>query len=348
MTAASLDAPALLAWFRAGHRTMPWRSVVSPYRTLVSEVMLQQTRVDTVIPYFERFMAQFPSVEALATAPEQRVLEAWAGLGYYRRARNLQKTARAVVEAGGFPEQAEALEALPGVGPYTAGAIASIAFGQDAALVDGNVERVFARVHALEASGATLRRRVWDEARAAVARVVAHAPGSAGDFNQGLMELGATVCTPRAPRCDACPVASGCAGRVTPEAYPARVEKKASPTVHASCWVRVQGGRVWMARRPDGLLGGLWEPPISTGWLDGEPTRSVGNVVHVFSHRRLVVDVRVGRVPGGVVAEPVPLPMPALASGPYVEEAWVSLRDLQGRALSRLAEKVLAVGLIEA
>lgn len=346
MTPPALDVAALLAWFRAGHRAMPWRAEVSPYRTLVSELMLQQTRVETVIPYFDRFLALFPTVEALAAAPEARVMEAWAGLGYYRRARNLQKIARAVVDAGGFPDTVQGLEALPGVGPYTAGAIASIALGRDAALVDGNVERVLARVFALESTGATLRKRAWREAHDAVARVVAWAPGSAGDFNQGLMELGATVCVPRNPRCEACPIAAGCAGRSAPESYPGRVERKASPTVQATAWVRVHAGRVWLARRPDGLLGGLWEPPISADWVAPATTRSVGNVVHVFSHRRLVVDVRVGRL--ALAAEAEALPLPALTTGAYVEEAWVPLREVEGRALSRLAEKVLAVGLLEA
>ncbi len=337
MTAA--PASPLLSWYRAVKRDMPWRRDVSAYRTLVSELMLQQTRVETVIPYFERFTAEFPTVQALAAAPESRVLELWAGLGYYSRARNLQRAAQAVALAGGFPSTVEGLRALPGVGPYTAGAIASIALGLPAALVDGNVERVLARLHAMPDAGAALRRRVWEQAEAAVLAAEHLEVGSAGDHNQALMELGATVCTPRSPRCGSCPVATGCEGRGDPERYPAKEAKKASPTVSATALVQVVEGRVWLVRRPPGLLGGLWEPPITAQWL-ADPGESVGAVTHVFSHRKLIVDVRV-RSGAARAREPQPLPEPVLTTGAYVEEAWVPLGEVEFRALSRLAWKVL-------
>jgi A/G-specific adenine glycosylase len=326
---------------------MPWRSVVTPYRTLVSELMLQQTRVETVIPYFERFMKEFPTVEDLARAPEQRVLELWAGLGYYSRARNLQKAAVAVVDAGGFPRDLQALQALPGVGPYTAGAVASIALGLHAAVVDGNVERVMARVFALTLSATALRKRVWEEATRAVTATVQHEPGSAGDFNQALMELGATVCTPRSPLCSRCPIAAGCAGKENAAAFPVKAAKKVSPVVRATALVRVVDGRIWLGKRPDGLLGGLWEPPISAEWSLSEETRSIAEVVHVFSHRRLLVDVRVPDAPAvDLAAETSPMPSPVLTEGAYAEQAWVSLGELEFRALSTLAWKVIRAGVM--
>ncbi|MSP56239.1 MAG: A/G-specific adenine glycosylase [Myxococcales bacterium] len=346
-----IDAAALLSWYRSVRRDLPWRRIVSPYRTLVSELMCQQTRVETVLPYFERFMVAFPTVNDLALADERRVLQLWAGLGYYSRARNLQKAAIAVVAQGGFPSSLAGLLALPGVGPYTAGAIASTALGLDAPLADGNVERVVARVLALDVSGAKLRRDVWAEAERGMWAAVALEPGSAGDFNQGMMELGALVCTPRAPACGACPLGAGCAGRGEPLRFPVKSLKKVSPTIRAAALLRVVGGEVWLARRPPGLLGGLWEPPISASWIGAGAAVGVrvGDCVHVFSHRRLEVEVRrAGRVEwasGGLASEGMALPEPVLAAGPYVEEAWLPVADIDrpgGPPFSALARKVLA------
>lgn len=334
-----MDVPALLRWYRAHRRTMPWRESVSPYRTLVSELMLQQTRVDTVIPYFERFMTDFPTVEALAEAPLERVLERWSGLGYYSRARNLHAAARAVVARGGFPDSVEALRALPGVGPYTAGAVASIALGLDAPLVDGNVERVLCRHAAWAEEPKKIARRIWERAGALLPK------GQAGDFNQALMELGATVCTPTNPACLLCPVRDGCAGSDAPHRYPARAARKAAPqAVAVAALVRAEG-RVLLARRPDtGLLAGLWELPGGPGddvasalaerlgvrVLDPLP---VAEVPHVFSHLRLTTRVCLAAIDG----EPS-------ARAYYTDVRWVPADQVDAMALSALARKTLAAG----
>jgi len=256
---------ALVAWFRRGHRDMPWRRTRDPYAVWVSEIMLQQTRVETVTPYFERWMRRFPSVRALAEAPLDDVLSHWAGLGYYARARNLHAAARDVVGTygGAFPATAAGLRELRGVGDYTAGAIASIAFGEAAPIVDGNVVRVLARVDALDgaADDAALKRRVWQRAGELVA---ADGGDAAGDFNQAMMELGATVCTPSSPGCSRCPLAGVCRARAAGDvaARPAPKTKKPPRVVDAVAVLVERDGKLLLVRRPPaGLWGGLWEPP---------------------------------------------------------------------------------------
>lgn len=330
-----MDVPALLAWYRANRRRLPWREEVSPYRTLVSELMCQQTRVETVVPYFERFLRDFPTVEALADAPLERVLERWSGLGYYSRARNLHNAAKAVVERGGFPRDAAGLRELPGVGPYTAGAVASIALGLDEPVVDGNVERVLCRWHAWERPAA---KALWARARELVPR------GEAGDWNQALMELGATVCTPRSPTCLLCPVRTGCAGAGDAERYPAKVEKKKSPEAKAVAALIRRDGRVLLARRPaEGLLAGLWELPQGPGddlagalrgrlGLDLRDAVPLGDVVHVFSHLRLTTRVFAAEADG----EPAPVD--------YADARWVPVGEVDAMALSTLARKTLRLG----
>jgi A/G-specific adenine glycosylase len=330
-----MDVAALLAWYRASRRRLPWREEVSPYRTLVSELMLQQTRVETVLPYFARFLSSFPTVEALAAAPLERVLEHWSGLGYYSRARNLHAAACAVVAAGGFPTTLDGLRALPGVGPYTAGAVASIALGLDAPLVDGNVERVLCRQLALAEDPRRIRARLWAEATRLLPR------GEAGDWNQALMELGATVCVPVKPRCLLCPVRASCAGVGDPERYPRKEPKAEVPVAEAVAAVVAEEGRLLLARRPDaGLLGGLWEPPGGQGSdlaavllarvgvrvVDAAP---LGRVTHVFSHLRLNTTVYAARVEGALVL-----------SG-YQDARWIVRPEVDGMALSTLARKVL-------
>jgi len=296
----------LLAWYRASRRDLPWRRTRDPYAIWISEAMLQQTRVETVIPFYERFLARFPDVAHLARAEPDAVLGAWAGLGYYSRARNLQRAARAVVEehGGRLPQTASALRELPGIGPYTAGAVASIAFDRPEPVVDGNVSRVLARWYGIreDVRGASARRRLWQ-----LAGALARGP-SPGDLNQALMELGATVCTPRAPRCPACPVAPGCAARREgdPEALPVRAARKAPREVEAVAALLLRRGRALAVRRPPrGLLGGLWELPggdLHPGeapdaglrrllrervGLRALRTRAEGAVDHAFTHRRL-------------------------------------------------------------
>ena len=256
----------LLTFYQRHRRDLPWRRTHDGYQIWVSEIMLQQTQVDTVVPRYARFLQIFPNVQALAEAPVEAVCEAWAGLGYYRRARHLHAAARVLVEEHGgiLPTSVEALRRLPGIGAYTAGAIASIAYGVCAPLVDGNVARVIARLCALEleVDAPAGRRFVW---QVAGRLVVGKDPGN---LNQALMELGATVCVPMRPRCDACCVARFCAARKTgePERLP-RLRPKAARVAlrvaYAFCWGS-QG--LWLARRPlTGLWAGLWEPPSQIG-----------------------------------------------------------------------------------
>jgi A/G-specific adenine glycosylase len=273
--------------------------------------MLQQTRVEAVIPYWERFLSRFPSVRDLAEAEPDAVLGAWAGLGYYSRARNLQRAAREVVErfGGALPADAEALESLPGIGRYTAGAIASIAFDRPAPLVDGNVARVLARLLGIrdDVASAAGKARLWEAAEALVA--AAPAPG---DWNQALMELGATVCLPRAPRCARCPVARSCDARAAgdAEALPRKARKTAPRPVEGVAVLLLRAGKALAVRRPPrGLLGGLWDLPggdLAPGERPGAALvralaegvglraarpRRVGEVEHLFTHRALRLHV---------------------------------------------------------
>jgi len=253
----------LLAWFAAEARDLPWRRDRDPYRVWLAEVMLQQTQVDTAVPYYERFLTRFPTVAALAAAPLEEVLKLWEGLGYYARARNLHAAARQiVVEHGGqIPATFEALLVLPGVGRYTAGAVASIAFGQDVPAVDGNVRRVLARVFAVRED--VSRSAAQQELEALATSLLP--PGQAGAFNEGLMELGATVCTPRAPKCDRCPLCEPCQAYATGEqdSLPVKRPRKRTPHYEVAAAVTIgQDGRVLVAQRnADDMLGGLWEFP---------------------------------------------------------------------------------------
>ncbi len=252
----------LLEWYDRHARRLPWRDQPSPYRVWVSEIMLQQTRVDTVLPYFERWVERFPTIEDLAKASEQEVLQAWEGLGYYSRARNLHRAARLVMEtySGQLPPEREKLESLPGIGRYTAGAIASIAFGKEEPALDANIRRVLARVYdvSLPARSPQGERRLWELAGLSLP------PGRAGDFNQALMDLGASICTPRGPACLICPIAGFCqAWRLgTQEERPVLEPKPATPHYTVTAAVIRQDGQVLIARRPsNGLLGGMWEFP---------------------------------------------------------------------------------------
>jgi len=252
----------LLAWYETNARNLPWRGVDDPYLTWVSEIMLQQTRVETVIPYFKRWVERFPDVKTLAEADQDQVLNAWEGLGYYSRARNLHRSAKRVQERwdGKLPCKPEQLQELPGIGPYTAGALASMAFGISVPAIDGNVRRVIARLFNVEHEISS--RRAQDVIREHVER---HLPADQpGIFNQAIMDLGAMICTPRAPSCGECPLAEDCAAHKAgrEELLPVRKSKTKIPHHTVTAAVIHQDGCVLLAKRPaDALLGGLWEFP---------------------------------------------------------------------------------------
>jgi len=269
-----LRAP-ILRWYRREKRDLPWRRTTDPYAIWVSEAMLQQTTVAAVIPYWERFLRRFPDVATLAAGREEDVLAVWSGLGYYRRARALRQGAIAVMErhGGRVPDDAEALLGLPGIGRYTAGAIASVAFGREAPVVDGNVKRVFSRLFAIRGgAGAAAERAYWSIAETLVRGA------RPGDWNQAVMELGATVCTPRAPRCDVCPVATRCRARALGRiaAFPARKRPQRVRIVPvAVAWIE-RRGRVLLERRvPLGPLRGGWDLPAAVVGAGDEPAHAI-------------------------------------------------------------------------
>lgn len=334
---------ALLVWFDRAKRDMPWRRDPAPYAVYVSEIMLQQTRVETVIPYFERFLADFPDVVALAQAPLDAVLLRWSGLGYYRRARMLHAAAKEIVAryGGALPSNRAELLSLPGIGRYTAGAVASIGFGERVGLVDGNVARVLARWRGIDVpidATTTMRalERLTDEL------VPADRPG---DFNQALMELGATVCVPNgAPRCEGCPLAASCVARRdgrTAE-LPVVRKKAAAKRVELIAAVVREGGRVLLAQREEeGLFGGLFEPPSFAGGRVAASaalakmgvavaSRPCATAEHLLSHRALVV--RIHR--GALVGPPHPVP-------PYLRVELVEPAQLDRLPLAALARKIL-------
>lgn len=267
----------LINWFRANARDLPWRRDRSPYRVWLSEMMLQQTQVDTVIPYFNRFLDRFPTIDALAAAPIGDVLKLWEGLGYYARARNLHKAAQVIVTdlGGAWPRTVGGLLALPGIGRYSAGAIASLAFGVRAPVLDGNVIRVLCRLFAIQRDpkDAKVREELWQLAESLlpspVSQVVRETGeglgvGVAGFHNEALMELGATICTPRKPRCDACPIAAHCAAKRLgmQDQLPLKTKRKPLPHFDVTAAVIRRNGRILIAQRPfGGRLGGLWEFP---------------------------------------------------------------------------------------
>jgi A/G-specific adenine glycosylase len=303
---------ALLGWYRRHRRALPWRATRDPYRIWVSEVMLQQTQVATVRPYYRAFLRRFPTIATLARAREDEVLTAWSGLGYYRRARFLREAAQQIMRdhGGRLSRDPMAFASLPGVGRYTTGAVLSIAFDQPLPVLDGNVGRVLARVFALSASVKDSRgaRQLW---KLAGTLVPMRRPG---EWNQALMELGALVCTARAPRCDSCPMRRWCHGYRSgePGAFPPAVRRRKTVRVRrAVAWIE-RNGRVLMVRRTGSLLAGLWEPP-GVDLVDGEPAaprlaaelRRLGvrarvestscTVRHVITHRRIEVEVWKGR-----------------------------------------------------
>lgn len=318
MTAADFSA-AVLAWFdQHGRKDLPWQQNKTPYRVWLSEIMLQQTQVATVIPYYQRFLAELPDVQALAAAPADQVLHLWTGLGYYSRARNLHQAARQVVSehAGEFPQDLEALMALPGIGRSTAGAIASLSMGLRAPILDGNVKRVLARYHAVRGwTGSTaVQKQLWGlaERYTPEARVA--------DYTQAMMDLGATLCSRSKPSCLLCPLRKGCEARAlgTPTAFPEPKPRKQLPV--RTClmpFLRNPDGNIWLQRRPDsGLWGGLWCPPEFNDqheladWLQQQglqvrQQQDMSPLRHTFSHFHLDIQpllIEVNQAAG--VAEP--------------------------------------------
>lgn len=339
------DARDLLAWYDARRRDLPWRRERDPYRIWVSEVMLQQTRVETVEPHYLPFLERFPTVEALAAASEEEVLAEWSGLGYYRRARQLHAAARQRVADGDWPRDAAGWRRLPGVGEYTAAAVASITYGESIPVVDGNVVRVMSRLHGLRqrlGASATGRRRL-----AALAAAWLD-PRRPGDSNQALMELGATVCIPRRPRCPACPLATECVARRggSPERFPAAARTRPVEKRWLTAAVVSDGERVLLFRRSveQELLSGMWELP----WVEhgsGSTADALrrkyggrwrlrerhGTVRHSITYRRLEVEVRGASWRGTDAVEEAP------------EAGWFDAATLAAVPMSSLVTKALAV-----
>ena len=332
------SATALLAWYDRHQRPLPWRANRDPYAVWLSEIILQQTRVDQGTQYWQRFIDRWPTVGDLAQAPLEDVLKTWQGLGYYARARNLHKAARAVLEThrGAFPTTYSALLTLPGIGPYTAAAVASICFNEPVAAVDGNVQRVMTRFFGSDVPVDRPAGARW-VAESATAMLDAGRPG---DFNQAVMELGATVCTPAAPRCTACPLHGACASG--PEGARARPVKAGRTRVEHVVWsfhVFTDGLRVALRRRPDsGVWGGLWEFP-STGAPDAPEEwgwHPAGAAVepfdHVLSHRRIAAHFPLWIHP---ITQELPGSLPS-------EWRWVDWQEVAEFALPRHIDKVLA------
>jgi A/G-specific adenine glycosylase len=333
----------LLHWFKKNARDLPWRKTRDPYAIWVSEIMLQQTQVPTVIPYYQTFLKSFPTVRHLAKAPLRKVLKLWEGLGYYSRARNLHRASKIILGTfrGNIPDTGDDLLTLPGLGRYTIGAILSIAFNKDAPVLDGNVKRVLSRLYAISGDPKKNEDLLWQISESLIPR------GRANAFNQALMDLGSMICTPKEPQCPRCPLLKECRGKAlgNPEKYPAKVVKKKIPHVEAlSAVIRKNGNILMRQRPPKGLLGGLWEFPNwkieeigrsrlrlrnhirkETG-INVEIKESIGTFQQTFSHFKLTLKVfnceaMEGRGKG----------------------EWVPVRDLGSYPMSRIHRRIANV-----
>nr|WP_243214632.1 A/G-specific adenine glycosylase [Methylobacterium sp. Leaf104] len=343
-TAPAPEAADLLTWYDRHRRVLPWRALPGetpdPYRVWLSEVMLQQTTIAAVKPYFAKFLARFPTVEDLAGAPEEAVMSAWAGLGYYSRARNLHACAKAVAAAGRFPDTAASLRKLPGIGAYTAGAVAAIAFDRQEAAVDGNVERVMTRLFAIETTLPAARTEIRTATQALVPE------DRPGDFAQAVMDLGATLCTPRRPACALCPWMAPCRARALglQETFPRKVKAVKGTLRRGAAFVAIRSGDeaiLLRTRPPEGLLGSMAEPPMSPWEPDYDPAQALldapldarwkrlpGLVRHGFTHFPLELTVFVAKV--------------ALSTTPPAGLRFTPRRDLDEEPLPGVMKKVLA------
>lgn len=354
----------LLAWIQTARRDLPWRRQRDAYPVLVSEIMLQQTQVATVVPYFERWLARFPDFESLAAAPIEDVLKAWEGLGYYARARHLHAIAQRVVAdfGGRLPAEREALLRLPGIGRYTAGAILSLAYGQHEPVLDGNVRRVLCRLYDVDEDPhmSAVEKRLWERTTALVEAAPA---GRAGDLNEALMELGALICTPARPACEACPLHSQCLAYRHGTQAMRPVQTPRAPIPHyaaVAAVIRDDRGRYLLARRPaKGLLGGLWEFPGERAGIPAErgispsgladllrdivakklgvaltpgPPEPLLQIPHTYTHFRITLHVY-----RAVLGEAEPQPVG------YEALAWVSPEGLAAYALPKTDQKIASV-----
>ncbi|MBI4480801.1 MAG: A/G-specific adenine glycosylase [Acidobacteria bacterium] len=326
----------LLRWYDLHRRDLPWRNTADPYRIWVSEVMLQQTRVQAVVPYYENFLRYFPNVETLAAAPEDDLLACWSGLGYYSRARNLQKAARVILQqhGGKFPRDLEAALALPGIGRYTASAVLSIAYKLPLPVLDGNVARVLSRLYALAAdlksAGGEQRLRQLADKLISMRRP--------GDFNQAMMELGATICLPHRPQCEQCPIRRSCLAYVREEVknYPP-LRRKSTPVLrrYIAALVQDKAGRVLLVRRPAQAkwLGGFWELPMwepaeksAPSWLAVK--QRLGTVRHSITDNRLEVAVFLASLRG---------------RRPLADERWIAAAEFRDFPITTVTRKALAL-----
>ena len=316
----------LARWYQEARRDLPWRRTRDPYPIWISEVMLQQTRVAAVIPYFERFLARFPTVQSLAAAPEQELLAAWSGLGYYSRARNLQKAARQITDAGGFPRSFEGLRELAGIGDYTAAAIASIAFGLPHAVLDGNVMRVLTRITADPADIGSPKTR----ARLAVVADELLDRRAPGEHNQAMMELGATVCLPREPQCLLCPLQANCRalamGRVGE--FPVKLRKPLKKEIELTLLVIERKSELLLWQRTDarGRMAGFWELPSIEQLPHAILGRPLGSFRHTITHHHHAIEVRLATL--------------RVVSAPF---HWTPLEALPQLPLSTIARKALRI-----
>jgi A/G-specific adenine glycosylase len=328
----------LLHWYSVNGRDLPWRVNKDPYRVWLSEIMLQQTRVEAVLPYYERFLTNFPTVVDLAAATEEKVTNLWAGLGYYSRARNLHKAAQEIAALGKFPDTAESLRNLPGIGEYTSAAIASICFNAKLPAIDGNLERVIARLLALKKNPKTEGREQIREFAASLVR-----DGNAGDINQSLMDLASSLCLPKNPRCGECPLEKSCAARKKGIAstLPIRAEKKAKVFLDASGVIFLHGDALLLAKRPAGeWLAGMWDIP----WWIGEARKLPGTEFGSHQVSRTITNHKINFQVSFRKGKPHKTLQQKLKDVAK-EIKWVKVSDLHGLNLPRPSEKALSEAL---